>query len=267
MLIIALNLLLVSFFAHADPCLIPISKRPLPASCNDKKPVFIRDIPQRVLNWGSGGRGGMPWRFIDPACNDFFVTLMRAISEYNPDIKLTPHDLFHAHMLKYNTSTDLALVFHAKEYPADLEIVKNTYQDIKDIFYSTDLSYERRNFIYFTHDTAFAQAHILYLVTNSGTCKRWFEPAGFNYLSEELLSHDLSQGALWGDFNIFMPESLKNIAYNFNEHEKFYTAKDMISRLHANYNFYNWLKKNNNKPLFYMLTGAFSNIDIKRELS
>ena len=132
LLLVSIMLFGLNSQAHTDKifgpptqtCMIPIFGHILwPAVCADSKKEPLRDIPSRVLNWGSNGLGGMPWCFSDKSCNDFIINLAQMINIYNPGIRLSPHDLFHAHMINYELNA-MALVFHAKEYPADLEKAK-----------------------------------------------------------------------------------------------------------------------------------------------
>lgn len=256
MLLLLITMLLApNSQAHdTQACLIPVSTEFIwPASCAGVQKEPIPGIPERVLNWGSGGLGGTPWRFSESTCNDFLLKLTQAIGFYNSQIRLTPHDLFHAHMINYEAQAT-ALVFHAKEYPYDLERVKNYYQTYSHMFYSFENSYQDRNFVYFSQDTEFAMKNILYLVNDSGFCHRWFDPISVNTLSEERLARDLKQGRRAGDVNMFFPESLKNIAYNFGAQEEVLTGKSEQWRRDSNEVFYQWLSTMH-KPLVYMLTG------------
>jgi hypothetical protein len=250
-----------SFSAHSSlgkatpECLVPLFFVPsMPASCHQGSPEFLY-IPTRVLDWGSNGRGGTPWAFSEKLCNDFFISLMINIARYQPAITLSPHDLFHAHMIHYNKE-DLALVIHAKEYPADLEKAKNYYQDPEQMFLSNEKSFKDRNFIYFSADNNIAPKNTLYLVRNTGSCAAYFEPSGINYLSEERLASDLPNGRVMGDLNIFMPSNLRNIAYKLSFAEEFLSAKSESVRRRENSVFFQWLQGLNNKPLFYMLTAV-----------
>ena len=87
-------------------------------------------------------------------------------------------------------------------------------------------------------------------------CHRWFDPLGINSLSEERLTRDLHRGQTAGDVNIFLPDSLINIAYNFGAQEEILSGKNEQERIDANNNFYQWLLQREN-PLVYMLTGHY----------
>jgi hypothetical protein len=242
--------------ASFQSCIIPVAHDfSWPLMCNQSPQEFLR-IPERVLNWGSGGLGGRPWHFSDVSCNNFFANLARAISAYNPDIILSPHDLFHAHIISYERNA-MALVFHAKEYPFDLEKAKNYYQLVSHRFYSYEESYQDRNFVYFSYDTKFAKKNTLYLVRNKDACRHWFDPDGVNTLSEKLITQDLPNPRRIGDVNIFIPESLINIAYNFGIHENILSGKSEARRLEANEDFYAFYQRlsQSGQPLVYMLTG------------
>lgn len=241
-------------------CMVPISETfILPKSCSEAKPEPISDIPQRVLNWGSGGLGGIPWRFSESLCNDFLISLTKSIRNHIPNIKLSPHDLFHAHMINYETQA-LALVFHAKEYPHDLEKAKNYYQVESQKFYSFDRSFRDRNFVYFSQDTDFAHKNILYLVRDQDSCHRWFDPQGANTLSQERLARDVRKGRNAGDINIFVPETLKNISYNLSTQEEVLSGKSNERRKELNEAFHKWLSQKKD-PFIYMLTGFGTIID------
>lgn len=139
----------------ADGCMTPVSTSALKpikafdAACFPGYTSSVQElvIPARVRDWGSQGKAGKPWRFTNDACNDFYASLQRRISEAVPGILQTPHDLFHAHLIGYGPLEDrLAMVFHAKEYPRDLEPQKYPYQVYSENFYSNSPSFSKRNF-------------------------------------------------------------------------------------------------------------------------
>jgi hypothetical protein len=179
-----------------------------------QKREFLQ-IPDRIVNWGSVFANSSPWRFMDSSCNDFYAQLFERIAKILPFIKLSPHDLFHAHVLTYEgakNTKEIALVFHAKEYPVDLEKAKNNYQREEEKFTSKDDSFLHRNFVYLSENK---DAHPeIYEISRKGTCAAYF-PEGANYFSEELLAKNMKNSSYIGDINMFLTKNISRIKYNF----------------------------------------------------
>lgn len=181
-------------------------------SFGDFKNIEFLTIPQRVLNWGSQGRLGRPWIFKDKVCNDDFIKLQHRIALNQKGILETPHDLFHAHIINFgHKSSGLALIFHAKEYPYDIEFLKNRYQMPQEKFYSTDNGFKNRNFLY-VNNLEQGQKAAVYLVKNEGRCRELFSEHGLNSLDEIKVAQIL-KGSVIGDFNIFNKDEMKRLKY------------------------------------------------------
>lgn len=275
----------------ADDCAKPISQgdKSLPGNIDEclnsitsgpEGKTVIDDLPKRLVDWGSGGAGGRPWLFSSQVCNEFFISLLQRIAEDVPDIILSPHDLFHAHLITYgenlSTKPRLAIVFHAKEYPSDLERVKNNYQRPPESFSSKDKAFKTRNFIYINYvggqtihinDQPKTLVNDIYAVNDQGYCHQYFSSISANTLSEKSLAKDLHNAKLWGDVNIFLPDTIGRIKYQFypgfaplgsnylEDLEGYETGKLPEIRRLANYGFDHFLKNQGQKPIIYFLTG------------
>ncbi len=247
-------------FAALESCLIPVVTldRPFDAKCFTQSDARQNiNIPERIINWGSNGLGGQPWHFIDVACNQFFIELMSKISSHKPHIKLTPHDLFHAHLIALGQS--LVVVIHAKEYPADLDGIKNNYQLEAEQFFSSTKDFAERNFIYLS-DT-----RQIYETKNHGDCAKFFADGPGQTLDEVQILAYLPKSKLLGDVNIFMPNTLRRLNYQFYpgmfngyfmaDLEAFHTAKSFEERLMSNIILGSWLDHHGQEPVLYFLTG------------
>lgn len=114
---------------------------------NLKKHTRDVEIKPELLSWSSSGQ---PKIFKDEKINDFFKELFHVIEKSFPDINLDRSNLFHAHLIK--ASDDYLLIFHAFEYPKDLEpfkfeMAKKTNPQILP-FTTKSKSYARRNLIW-----------------------------------------------------------------------------------------------------------------------
>ena len=123
-----------------------------------------QDLPSDVINWASGDSASA--RTFDQAITDFFQRLFQEIINNCPEILLSEVDLFHGHLI--STPNDLLLVFHAKEYPYDLEFAKykaalKINPSVKQ-FYSSDDAYKTRNIIW-----SLKQNHFYQLDTSPGS--------------------------------------------------------------------------------------------------
>lgn len=241
-----------------ENCLTPLAVvSDLPVVCKNGDKQVIHDLPPRILNWGSQGRGdGVPWHFTEQACNDYYIDIFNKIVQTKPAIKLSTHDLFHAHIVSYGDKGGYqALVFHAKEYPRDLEVAKNYYQPNRDKFSTLDPSYRDRNFVLFSQATEFAQQNTLYLVNDVGQCHALFDPHLANTLSEQRLAELLPGGRIVGDLNMFEPRALGNIHYNFFSQELAMSGKSKNERMVINLTMEIWSFFQAHKPLLYFMTG------------
>jgi hypothetical protein len=124
---------------------------------------------------------------------------------------LSPHDLFHGHLISYGPSGQehIAVIFHAKEYPRDQEVVKNHYQIEHESFLSYEFS--ERNFIYLSDDLH----NEILAIDDQGVCHNYFADQESNTLSEEKIRKGLPNGKRLGDVNMFEAEKLRRIKYQF----------------------------------------------------
>lgn len=238
----------------------------LPEKCmnfGDDQQVSFVSIPERVLNWGSSGLLGSPWNFRNRECNEFYMGLFLRISLANSHIRLSPHDLYHAHALGFGTDKKhrdgLMLVFHAKEHPRLLNPVVDHYQISKEHFEYNDKEFNYRNFIYNS------QGNKLYLVKEKGKCKEFFSDYGLSSLSEEKIMKILPNGTYVGDVNVF-GRNVSRLRYNFysgyssvqqktiNDLEGEDFGKSVMQRIEENQQFDRWLAELQGAAL-YFLTG------------
>lgn len=249
-----------------DGCVEPIAEvKNFPSHCFPNHESIIKEliVPERVLNWGSNGLSGKPWQFADAQCNEFYSGLYTAITQSLPDIRLDPFDLFHAHLMGYGEHHDrLLMMFHAKEYPADIEEIKNYYQAQEERFFQDSPSFEKRNFIYLSHDGE----NKIYMVHQQGLCEQFFSDEGVNQLSDEKIMNQFSEAQRLGDVNIFLPNNLKKINYAFysgtdkfsgaysSDLEGLHTGKTVVERIHSNFSVHQWLSSFST-PIVYFLTG------------
>jgi hypothetical protein len=88
---------------------------------------------KKLQNWASGGA---PFhRFLDKNVTLFFDTLFETVLDFvnsrldgkEQPWKLSRNDLFHGHLswVHFSSASDVVMVFHAQEYPADLEVSKS----------------------------------------------------------------------------------------------------------------------------------------------
>lgn len=246
----------------ADGCMQPLSHAAplfdeacLPEASNER--VSNLTVPSRVLNWGSGGKAGLPWRFREERCNDFFSNLQAHIAEALPEIRQSPHDLFHAHLISYGPGNKrIAAVFHAKEYPRDLERIKNHYQVREETFFSTEASFETRNFVYIG-DGAEVPAGI-YQVNDKGACHMLFLEHSLNTLGEEKVRAMLN-GMNLGDVNIFQTKDVARIKYNNYSTiigtEEQHSGKSYEERMRINQELEQWTLGLSSEKVIYFLTG------------
>lgn len=264
-----------------DSCATPITNEAMPAmpvECSTQlfsqsSTVEHKNLPKRIKDWGSNGLGGRPWQFSASLCNNFFIELLERIAHLSSGVKLSPHDLFHGHLIGYGANgkqkNRLAVVFHAKEYPSDLEEVKNRYQIPTEKFMSTDESFAKRNFLYMPNLSAIDHnlMNQIYLIEDSGRCSAYFSREGVNTLSETALADALLNGALLGDVNVFLPQNIGRIKYRFydaqdmethnviKDYERRQSGKSMSERIIANELLDSWIILEKNRPIIYFLTG------------
>lgn len=111
-------------------------------------------VPDKVRNWGSGG-GNAPWQFKNKAVQDYFPqlfeTLRSGMARKGHAFSFDKNDLFHGHIFAFQRGgvQDFGILFHAKEYPNDADIVEqNGGKGADSSFSSRDRSYKFRNFLW-----------------------------------------------------------------------------------------------------------------------
>ena len=111
-----------------------------------------KKIKKDLISWASGAKS--PRVFKDEKLSSLFQNLFFKIKEFFSDIDLNRLNLFHAHLV-YDDRVwggDILLIFHAFEYPIDLEIKKNSIAMALDIsldsFLTGTPSFNSRNLIW-----------------------------------------------------------------------------------------------------------------------
>lgn len=103
-----------------------------------------REIPSNILKLGSGGAKIRVFKKYEH--KKFFISLFQRVHNSFPDIKLNPLNFFHGHFVKN------FIIFHAYEYPSDLEPFKSRQIHSKHphlkLFSSSNKFYGKRNLIY-----------------------------------------------------------------------------------------------------------------------
>lgn len=126
----------------------PLPKELFSALLNLKKSTRPIDINPKILSWASSDQN--PKIFKNIIYNDYFQNIFHLIEKSFPDIVLNRINLFHAHLIQ--TPDDFLLIFHALEYPVDLEPSK--FEMAKGInpqitpFTTKSKGYDRRNLIW-----------------------------------------------------------------------------------------------------------------------
>lgn len=111
------------------------------------------NIPD-ALKKRASGLSNRAWQFTDSDLNQKFNLLFQKIaasSQWGFEIDLDRNDLFHGHLLtiSYEQQTDIAILFHSKEYPNDPDIVAQNMGLGRQNSYSTSsLGYTHRNFLW-----------------------------------------------------------------------------------------------------------------------
>ncbi len=126
----------------------PLPKELFTALLNLKKSTRPIDLNPKILSWASTGQN--PKIFTNKTHNDFFQDIFHLIEKSFPDIGLNRINLFHAHLIQ--TQGDFLLIFHAFEYPVDLEPSK--FEMVRKLnpeiipFTTQSEGYARRNLIW-----------------------------------------------------------------------------------------------------------------------
>lgn len=111
---------------------------------------------EKAKEYGSGGRLGKV-KIFPERIENFFIGLFNAIVHYGneQEFLLVADDLFHGHVvLLHDQAThfsDIVIVFHAKEFPADLPEAggfKNRASSPVNFNMRDDRAFSKRNFIY-----------------------------------------------------------------------------------------------------------------------
>lgn len=126
-----------------------LSSKKLLLSKSDK----ITNESKFIKNWSSGGSNHRS--FSDAKLNLFFKEIFFRISNRFENISLSLLDLFHGHIIIDSSSVsydDILIIFHAKEYPKDLESYKVNFALEKypycKTFTTSSKGYESRNLIW-----------------------------------------------------------------------------------------------------------------------
>jgi hypothetical protein len=225
------------------------------------------NLPKRIIDWGSNGRAGAPWHFRNSSCNQLFIKHFMHLNSVR-SLHLSPHDLFHGHLITYTEGHKLSLgiVFHAKEYPRDLEAIKNNYQVLEETFTTNSSAFSERNFIYLIHgedhDAFSSVVHDLYLIKNQGKCQSLFL---YGNSVSEMKFAEVTGGRFIGDVNLFFPHTINRIKYNFYpgyigsvlyiDLEEIHSGRTVSERLLANEMLDETILRYQGNPIIYFLTG------------
>lgn len=116
----------------------------------------------KVSSWGSGGGlgtfSGKLYRFKEVALTTYFGKLFDAVKAAVPNAKYSRNNFFHGHSVfdKVDGSVDSRIVFHAYEYPENLETTKSgqanevepsvaEFKDDKSDFYKRNVIWSMRS--------------------------------------------------------------------------------------------------------------------------
>jgi hypothetical protein len=184
---------------------------PLPADLfsdlkNLKKSTKYFNLNPKILSWASSGQN--PRIFKNKVNNDFFQNIFQLIEKSFTDIKLDRVNLFHAHLVQM--ADDFLLIFHAFEYPIDLEPYK--FEMARKLnpqitsFTTNSKGYDRRNLIW-----SFTKNKIWRFDTSSKSKFNFLvrSPAYALYPKEVLLGNALQEnlfGKNIADINYFPAE-------------------------------------------------------------
>jgi len=172
-----------------------------------QKNTEIVDIRPELLSWASIGT--KPRVFKNELINDFFKKLFHLIEKSYPDITLNRVNLFHAHLVK--SPDDFILVFHAFEYPIDLEpqkfaLAKKLNPKITP-FTSKSENFNRRNLIWSL------KKNKIWRFDSSSKFNFLVRSPAFEFYPEEVLRANALQENLFGrnigDLNFFPSEEKK----------------------------------------------------------
>lgn len=213
----------------------------------------LPQIPKRILQWGSNGYMGMPWQFKNSSYNQFFISIFNTITTYYDHIKLTPHDLFHAHVINFSNKAKkdhIAMVFHAKEYPFDIDFYKSFYQHPNEIFFSFEKNFNDRNFIYYS-----PLKNYIFLIKNIDECSKLFDANGKATVSEEIVAKNIKNSKYIGDINLFLKDNIDRIKYNFSFNEQTFIVKSGDDKRKENSDIDIMLKSLPSNNILYFLTG------------
>jgi len=110
----------------------------------------------KPYNWASGVSGCLEQDYrevTDEGANTFFIALFNKVTD-EIGANLSRNNLFHGHCMINTTVNDLRIVFHAFEYPSDLEAIKSEQASAIDTtvasFTRQTENFKYRNAVYST---------------------------------------------------------------------------------------------------------------------
>ena len=138
-----------------------IDKETSYAKANPGSTQEVKDA-LKVSSWGSGGGlgifGGKLYRFKNQAVTTSFGSLFDAVKQEIPGAEYSRNNFFHGHSVfdKVDGSVDFRIVFHAYEYPGNIEATKSRlakevepaveeFTDGKKEFYQRNAIWSMRN--------------------------------------------------------------------------------------------------------------------------
>lgn len=171
----------------------------------------VTPINPEVMAWSSAGP--KPRIFKDEKINIYFKKLFHLIEKKFKDITLDRINLFHAHLVQ--TENDFILIFHAFEYPVDLEphkfiIARRQNPNLKP-FLTNSEKFRRRNLIWSL------MRNKIWRIDTSAEFNFLVKSSAFDLYPKEVLRANSLQENLFGkrvaDFNYF-PREDRNLFLN-----------------------------------------------------
>ncbi|MGQ5522381.1 hypothetical protein ACUHMQ_03870 [Chitinimonas sp. PSY-7] len=193
--------------------------RSLQASWVDKQNLQPINVPTAVRNWGSGG-GNSPWQFSDAQMQRYFQNLfgttIAGLRNQGYIFQLSKNDLFHGHIFSFEHDgiTDYGIVFHAKEYPNDADIVEQNGGKGADSHFSTaESAYKLRNLIWIASVSKIWAIHASRPTLTPLITAEWLDPQSDDPFMQNLYRLQLKALTLQDIYFSSLGRSLGSINY------------------------------------------------------
>ncbi|WP_137939600.1 hypothetical protein [Chitinivorax sp. B] len=192
------------------------------------------EVPAPIKNWGSGG--GSPWQFQDPQMQlyfkNLFVSIVAGLRNQGYSIQLGKNDLFHGHLFSFehDSMTDYGILFHAKEYPSDRDIVEQNGGKGADSTFSTlDPAYPQRNLLWIASSSRIWALQATHPSLTPLITADWLDPHSDDPFMQQLHRLQLKAltvqdayfsdlGTALGSVNFFTRETVKQLIGNQSGH-------------------------------------------------